>query len=152
MAHMSVAEGALRELTPAWEAGTPGGEGRVAASDQLVPFQWNAAGLNVWLPVCSSPTAVTSEGRKLATPVNPAAGLAATRCQLVPFQCSASFLDVLACSSYTLPTAQRSVAETMLRETSEGNRPEVDGPGLGTRVQAVPSQCTISVWLGAYGW
>src|SRR5579863_365257 len=36
----------------------------------------------------------------------------------------------------------------MLRESSVRSR--ADGPGLGTRAQAVPSQCTSSVLLGAY--
>ena|GEM_PF-3651852 len=55
-AHMSVAEGALSWKGPAtWEAGTPRGTGRSAASAQLVPFQWNAAGTAALLLLRSNP-------------------------------------------------------------------------------------------------
>jgi hypothetical protein len=114
--HRSVPEAALRSSgPPSWEAGTPCGPGRVAASAQLVPFQWNAAGVNTWLPVWSDPTAVASEGEKLATPLNWNAGLVVTCCQRVPFQCSARFAVVPCCRLNTSPTAQPSVAESMLR-------------------------------------
>ena len=44
--------------------------GSVAASAQLVPFQWNAAGVNTPLLVWSDPTVVASEGEKLASALN----------------------------------------------------------------------------------
>src|SRR5580700_2223964 len=143
---MSVAEGALSEEGPvSWDAGTPCGAGRAAASAQLVPFQWDATGVNTCLLVCWVPTAVASVGEKLATPVKENPELTVTCCQLVPFQCSArpAFAPVLL--SYTDPTAQPSVAESMLRDLRSGCRFVPDGLGLGTCAQVVPSQCTISV-------
>src|SRR5712692_1178961 len=115
MAHTSVAESALRPATTTLAGATPLGGGRAAASAQLVPFQWNAAGVSWPLLVRSYPTAQAFAGEKLATPRNENAGLVVTCCQLVPFQCAARFVVVPCCRSRTFPAAQPSVAESMLR-------------------------------------
>src|SRR5580704_17363960 len=150
---MSVADCALSPVAVVLTvADTPGGACRVAVRAQVVPFQRNTAAANVLGVVWTAPAAVASVGERLATPLNTNPGLVVTCCQRVPFQWAIREVSAPVVRFCTSPRAQPSVAESMLTEVSSGIRFVFDGPGLGTRLQAVPSQCTISVLVsGGFG-
>src|SRR5262249_44039588 len=101
--------------------------------------------------VTVNPTAHRSVGEMTATPFSPLSvpGLGlATTLQLVPFQCSASVCPVPVVLR-NRPTAHTSLAETAAAAARLLN--PVLALGLGTVLQLVPFQCSISVCVAPLG-
>src|SRR5690348_4974959 len=109
------------------------------------PFQCRIKGWPT-VPLEKSPTAQASVADTVRTPRSPARvpGLGlVTCCQVWPSQCR-----IRVCSTpgaALVPTAQTSAADTA--RTPLRTLPSPATSGLGTTVQAEPSQCSVSVWL-----
>src|SRR2546430_14907569 len=92
------------------------------------------------------PTATAVPSLRAVTPLRSATPLGVlTRRQLPPFQCS---VNGPLCAS---PTANMSLAETAAIPVSLLRLPLGSGFGLGTKLQLVPSQCSITAAMSPGG-
>src|SRR5262245_34262366 len=132
------------EIAASWLVAAPAGVG-TGTIDQAVPFQCSTRAVALRL----LPTVHALVGLRSTTPLRvdlepPVWVGVGTIVQLLPFQCAASGKRPAAPTPFSNPTAQASLAELAPTASSDSSR--CGTAGVGTWLQRLPFQCSVSMF------